>query len=208
MSVYKIPGVYKGESLYNGKTAYNAPSVYTQEAQPTPTGVEVGGIKYPFAKIGKLLWTTLSLRNETAHYVTPQSGVKDYGVLYQYYYVNSEIKPLLPAGWRIPTLNDIKDLYDSVSHNSNDFISSEKGGNNSSGFSAMLLGYRNSSNNFVYNNSKTLFWSDTPYGDNFTTYNGALTLNAEFNWRDYSRGTASSVENTALEVRICSGSLF
>lgn len=167
--------------------------------------VEVGGIKYPFKRIGNLYWTTESLRNLTDHYVMPESGVSEYGLLYQYYYVYREIMPLLPSGWRIPTQSDFLALY-TVSQISKDFISKKKGGNNSTRFSAMLLGYRNKNGSLDYGNTRSCIWSSTTRPTEVipNKYSAMFSVNAElWDCADYSRGGENSVDSTALEVRIC-----
>lgn len=167
--------------------------------------VEVDGIKYPYRQLGNLFWTTKSLRNLTAHYVMPASGVSKYGLLYQYYYVYTEIMPLLPSGWRIPTQSDFIDLY-GVSQVAKDFIVKTKGGNNSTRFSAMLLGYRNKNGSLVYGNTRSCFWSSTtrPTIEFPNKYSAMFEANEElWDYADYSRGGENSIDSTALEVRIC-----
>lgn len=166
--------------------------------------VTVGGIKYPYKKIGRLYWTTASLRNLTEHAIMPSSGVADDGLLYQYYYVYREIIPLLHSGWRIPTHTDFFYLYYDASSNSNDYIAVEKGGNNSTGFNLKLIGYRSQSGSFDFVNQRDVVWSSTTrqYGTR-AKFCGRFVLDDNFTIDNVSYGLEDELQTSAMEVRIC-----
>ena len=150
------------------------------------------GNSFPTVKIGDQIWMVENLNVE--HYrngdIIPEVQDKDkwaklktgawcyfkndpangkkYGKLYNWYAVDDP-RGLAPEGWHIPTKAEFKVLKTNVSDNSNSLKSVGQGigdgaGTNTSGFAALLAGYRDSNGNF-YSLGIRLpsFWSSTEY---------------------------------------------
>jgi uncharacterized protein (TIGR02145 family) len=93
-----------------------------------------------------------------------------YGKLYNWYAV-SDKRGLAPEGWHIPTIAELKTLGTTVNNNSN--VLKEIGqytGTNTSGFSALLAGYREPHGNFTVLGDYTGFWSSTEHYDVTNAY--------------------------------------
>lgn len=96
-------------------------------------------------------------------------GLK-YGKLYNWYAVNDP-RGLAPEGWHIPSKDEFLTLQTTVKDNSNVLKALGQGygtglGNNTSGFSALLAGYR-MENGFQSLRILTYFWSSTEYTDSY-----------------------------------------
>lgn len=114
--------------------------------------VHIGQNEYPYKQIGNLLWTTVSLHEPLGEfkqdYCYSSNGELDNGYLYklssllvaQNQYTDA-FAQLIPNGWRMPTCADYSDLI-SNSNNPLDYISTSKGGLDTFGFNAELLGYK------------------------------------------------------------------
>jgi uncharacterized protein (TIGR02145 family) len=94
----------------------------------------------------------------------PNNG-KKYGKLYNWYAVNDP-RGLAPKDWHIPTLEEFKTLKVAVNNNGNALKALGQGsgkgaGTNTSGFSALLAGYRDINGNFTNLGYYTNFWSST-----------------------------------------------
>ncbi|MBA4319272.1 MAG: hypothetical protein C0412_12800 [Flavobacterium sp.] len=105
---------------------------------------------------------------------------KTYGALYQWdeamQYISTEkAQGICPDGWHIPTLTDFQTLQNTVNNDGNTLkaIGQGKGsgaGTNTSGFSALLAGFRfNSGSYSTVLGAYTYFWSSTEY-DATTAY--------------------------------------
>jgi uncharacterized protein (TIGR02145 family) len=102
-----------------------------------------------------------------------------YGGLYQWneamqYDTTSGAKGICPTGWHIPTYAEFQTLATTVGNNGNALKAVGQGagngtGTNTSGFSALLAGYRYNSG-FDYLVSYTWFWSSTEYNALFAYY--------------------------------------
>jgi len=104
------------------------------------------------------------------------SNCEIYGGLYQWdetmQYVTTEgAKGICPSGWHIPTIAEYQTLNNTVGGSGNALKSIGEGsgdgaGTNTSGFSALLGGYRyfNYGGDFLYLGAYTGFWSSTVYG--------------------------------------------
>lgn len=192
---YNTPGVYKGAGgVYNGRGVYN------DGAGGGISTVEIGGISYGVVKIGSLLWTTENLRNETEGSMLPQNPTLENGRLYKPYYF-SKIDELLQDGWRIPLKDDLITLQ-TFSTNSNDFISVYLGGNDIYGLNLYLPGYYSTNSAYVYVGTKCLLWSDTQRASNYH-WDTNFTKDSIIDFEDWSRGTRTNLENTALSIRLC-----
>ncbi|MCX6150583.1 MAG: fibrobacter succinogenes major paralogous domain-containing protein [Ignavibacteriales bacterium] len=99
----------------------------------------------------------------------PVNG-KKYGKLYNWYAV-SDKRGLAPEGWHIPTYNEFITLERKVSNNGNVLKEIGQGaGTNTSGFSALLAGYREPHGNFTVLGDYTGFWSSTEHYDVTNAY--------------------------------------
>lgn len=104
------------------------------------------------------------------------------GGLYQWdeamqYFQKKGTQGLCPPGWHIPTTEDFMVLLANVNYDGNALKALGEGtgtgvGTNSSGFSALLSGYRYLGNFFLLNNNAS-FWSSDE-NNNLTAYNIAL----------------------------------
>jgi uncharacterized protein (TIGR02145 family) len=109
-----------------------------------------------------------------------------YGGLYQWneamaYSTAPGTKGICPDGWHIPTKTEFETLGTAVSNNSNALKAIGQGtgsgiGTNTSGFSALLAGYRNNNSNFNNLGNNTNFWSSTENNSN-NAYNMNLWNN-------------------------------
>jgi uncharacterized protein (TIGR02145 family) len=114
-------------------------------------------------------------------YNDDSSNCTTYGGLYQWneamQYVTTEgAQGICPTGWHIPTLGEFQTLAVAVGNDGNALKAIGQGsgsgaGTNTSGFSALLAGYRNYNSNFYYLGSYTNFVSSTEVDGNY-----ALTL--------------------------------
>lgn len=106
-----------------------------------------------------------------------------YGGLYQLneamaYSTTPSTKGICPTGWHIPTEAEFSLLGAAVSHDGNALKAEGQGtqsgaGTNTSGFSALLAGYRGYTGNFASLGDDTHFWSSTEYS---ATYVYAMYL--------------------------------
>lgn len=192
---------YKDSSVYNGGT-YKMRTVYKENGGTVNT-VNIDGIDYPFIEINGLKWTTLSFKSENMDFYTPSNNVKTNGLLYKARTMFSYIIPILPTGWRVPSLSDINNLY-GLSTDARDFISVDKGGNDRFGFNLKLIGYRNTSGSKVYFDQFSLIWTNEQK-DTTHTWNAAFKIGGDFDPVDWSAGAPGYDANTALEIRFCSG---
>ncbi len=81
---------------------------------------------------------------------------------------SGNVQGICPPGWHIPTLAEFQTLSSTVGNNSNALKTVGQGtgdgaGTNSSGFSALLAGYRFEDGDFYYLGSRTYFWGSTEY---------------------------------------------
>jgi len=102
--------------------------------------------------------------NDTANCTT-------YGGLYQWneamqYVTNEGAQGICPPGWHIPTFSEFETLATAVNNNGNSLKAIGQGtgggaGTNTSGFSALLAGFRYYTGLFGYLGINTNFWSST-----------------------------------------------
>ena len=116
-----------------------------------------------YGKQGKPAW---------CYYANDPENGKKYGKLYNWYAINDR-RGLAPEDWHIPTLEELKTLCISVSDNSNALKAVGQGnvnydgvGTNTSGFSALLGGFRSDDGNFNTVGYNTIFWSSTEGSSN------------------------------------------
>jgi len=155
--------------------------------------VEYRGKTYNTVQIGNQCWlrenldvgTMIdSLRNQTDNdtiekycYRNDTSNCNTYGGLYQWneamQYTNVEgAQGICPTGWHIPTLAEFRTCSTTVGGDGNALKAIGQGiiyaggdgrGTNTSGFSALLAGYRYNNGHFSDLFNFTLFWSSTEY---------------------------------------------
>jgi uncharacterized protein (TIGR02145 family) len=115
----------------------------------------------------------------------PENG-KKYGKLYNWYAVNDP-RGLAPEGWHIPTQAEFKTLGAAVNNNGNALKAIGQGsgdgaGTNTSGFSALLAGYRDGNGGFLDLGVFADFWSSSEintydaYGLGLDDYDSDVTL--------------------------------
>jgi uncharacterized protein (TIGR02145 family) len=114
-----------------------------------------------FGEKGKPAWCYYENDNEKG---------KKYGKLYNWYAVNDK-RGLAPEGWHTPTITELKTLVTTVNNNSNVLKEIGQGtGTNTSGFSALLAGYREPHGNLTVLGDYTGFWSSTEHYDVTNAY--------------------------------------
>ncbi len=126
----------------------------------------------------------------------PANGEK-YGKLYNWYTVNDP-RGLAPEGWRIPTIYEFETLKASVNNNSNTLKAVGQGtgdgaGTNTSGFSALLAGFRYRRGNFNYLDYFTYFWSSTESDAAYANYLYLSSSHNNIDLRNYYKDYGFSV---------------
>ena len=98
-----------------------------------------------------------------------ESNCNTYGGLYLWneamqYVTTPGTQGICPPGWHIPTKAELQTLASAVGNDGNALKAVGQGtGTNTSGFSALLAGYRSSSGSFGHLGSYASFWSSTVY---------------------------------------------
>jgi len=120
--------------------------------------------------------------NDTAN-CTTYGGLYDWNEAMQYV-TASGTKGICPTGWHIPTLAEFTTLATAVSSNSNALKAVGQGtgageGTNTSGFSALLAGYRYNNGGFYGLGENAGFWSSTEYDATYA-YNVYLWNNGSY----------------------------
>ncbi len=127
-----------------------------------------GGTKYTTVKIGEQIWMAENLNYETSSgswcYDDDPANCEKYGRLYDW----GTAKKACPHGWRLPSKSDFETLLRNVGGSgSNAYHALKDGG--SSGFSALLGGWRSNDGNFFIIGFYTigslgLWWSSSEGG--------------------------------------------
>ena len=142
---------------------------------------------------GNSAWAGLST-GARCDYVNYASNVATYGRLYNWYAVNTG--NLCPSGWHVPTDLEYTTLTDflggaSVAGGAMKSSASDSpawDGTNTSGFSGLAGGYRNSNGVFDYGGDIGYFWSASAYGTyawNRRLYGGISVVIRNYNDRRY-----------------------
>jgi uncharacterized protein (TIGR02145 family) len=158
--------------------------------------VNYGGKAYNTVLIGSQCWLKENLdlgimingdQNQTNNtptnilekycYDNEPNNCTTYGGLYQWneamqYVITQGAKGICPTGWHIPTLVEFQTLAVAVNNDGNSLKAIGQGteggaGTNTSGFSALLAGYRNYDSHFYYLGSYTNFVSSTEVDGNY-----------------------------------------
>jgi uncharacterized protein (TIGR02145 family) len=101
-----------------------------------------------------------------------------YGGLYQWeeamqYVTTLGTKGICPTGWHIPTIAELQILAATVNNDGNALKGIDQGsesgaGTNTSGFSALLAGYRNYLTDFTNLGNQAYFWSSTEKDESYS----------------------------------------
>jgi uncharacterized protein (TIGR02145 family) len=167
------------------------------------------GMSYHTVQIGDQCWLEENLnvgtRIEGVNQQTNNSSIEKYcygddstncslyGGLYQWdeameYSTTPGTQGICPPGWHIPTLAAVQGLSSMVSGDGNALKALGQGagggaGTNTSGFSALLAGYRNNSDGGFYNlDSYAYYWSSTEvdathtYSVNLSYTDGSISI--------------------------------
>jgi len=161
------------------------------------------GTAIPFVS-NRYDWTGTNLP-ALAHNWNQGDYIDRYGYLYNFYVVKSA-KNVCPAGWHIPTKEEWDELINHLSGNTvageamkdsvNLWSFSSKKGNNSSGFSGLPGGHRETDDkaSFTYISSMGFWWSSTNV-QNLGGYGFRLLYN------DYSAKSGQYSNNMGLCIR-------
>ena len=128
-----------------------------------------------------------------------ESNCDLYGGLYQWneamkYVTTPSVPGICPTGWHIPTLTEFETLKTAVNSDGNSLKAIGQGtgggaGTNTSGFSALLAGYRFFDGRFLYLGYYTYFWSsseyDAAYAYFLTLYYDDSYISLSNNRKDY-----------------------
>ncbi|NCS90052.1 MAG: hypothetical protein COZ25_02685 [Ignavibacteria bacterium CG_4_10_14_3_um_filter_37_18] len=154
-----------------------------------PEIVSYAGKEYNTVKIGSQTWLKENLdvgtmiqgsadpsNNTTIEkycYDNNEANCGTYGGLYDWneamaYSTTAGTKGICPTGWHIPIKAELETLKATVGNDGNALKAVGQGtgsgvGTNTSGFSALLAGYRHVIGNFDDLGGYTLFWSSTEY---------------------------------------------
>ncbi len=158
--------------------------------------VEYAGKTYNTVQIGTQCWlkenldvgtmitgTTEQTNNSTIEkycYNNNTANCTTYGGLYQWneamqYSTTPGTQGICPTGWHIPTYAELQTLGTTVANDGNALKAVGQGtgggaGTNTSGFSALLSGFRNLIGSFANVGSYTYYWSSTEYNAAFAYY--------------------------------------
>lgn len=134
------------------------------------------------------------------YYMNKKENGIEYGKLYNWYAVNDP-RELAPEGWHIPSDQEWSDLFNNLGGH---FIAGEKmkskngwydkGGTNSSGFTAVPGGYRDESGNCKSYYTCGFFWSSS-----YTTFTQASIYLLYFGSKDVYKDTYNM--NCGLSIR-------
>lgn len=177
----------------NGVSDWSSVLSFTTKAQlpcPGAASVNYSGKIYYTVQIGNQCWLSENLdvgtmvqvnQNQNNNGAIEKYCINNdpnnctlYGGLYQWneamqYAEAQGSRGICPVGWHIPTKAEIQTLSSYVNGNSNSLVAVGEGvalsaGTNTSGFSALLAGYRSNNLDFQFFYAKGLFWSSSEYG--------------------------------------------
>jgi uncharacterized protein (TIGR02145 family) len=169
--------------------------IFSQNPCPGTPTVNYFGKIYNTVQIGNQCWLKENLnvgnrinvnQNQSNNgtiekycYSDDENNCNTYGGLYQWneamqYVTTPGTKGICPDGWHIPTIAEFETLAAAVNHNSNSLKAVGQGtgdgaGTNSSGFTALLGGFRHVSMAFGYLGMYANVWSSTEHNLYSTT---------------------------------------
>lgn len=178
-----------------------------------------GGDVYPTVLIGNQCWFAKNLnigtrinadQNQTNNsiiekycYDNVEINCVTYGGLYQWHEAMQHsttpgAQGICPPGWHIPTFAELQTLASAVGNNGNSLKAIGQGtgngaGTNTSGFSALLAGYRVSSGSFSHLGSTAYFWSSTEYLTSQAYYLSLSLISSNINLTSRNRNDGFSV---------------
>lgn len=154
--------------------------IYSQNSCPNVATVTYEGKTYNTVQVGTQCWLKENLdvgtmiqpwqdasNNGTIEkycYDNDANNCATYGGLYQWneamaYSTTPGTKGICPDGWHIPTKEEYESLAATVNNDGNSLIAVGQGpGTNTTGFSAMLAGIRNSNATFTWLGTYPFFW--------------------------------------------------
>ncbi len=164
---------FTGCMTFNFDNPIDAQNQLSGPCPGTPT-VSYAGKTYNTVQIGDQCWLKENLNYEVNNswcYDNNSADCETYGRLYTWNAaMNGSTTPgtrgICPPGWHIPTRAEFETLASAVGNNGNALKAIGQGtgggaGTNTSGFSALLAGARNSNGNFIHLGGDTYFWSST-----------------------------------------------
>lgn len=193
--------------------------VFYPACSGTPT-VDYSGKTYNTVQIGSQCWLKENIDvgtringsiNQTDNstiekycYFDNDANCTTYGGLYQWneamqYVTTSGAKGICPTGWHIPTRVELQTLVSIVSNNGNSLKAINQGsgsgvGTNTSGFSALLAGYRYYDGGAFSNlGLYTFFWSSTFSSGTLVHYIYLMDSNSNITFNVYEMNFGISV---------------
>lgn len=171
------------------------------------SGVRIGQHIYPITRIGNLLWTTKNCfeRLQDVEVIYPNGNSlneeKD-GLLYKAYDMFNKVIPILPTGWRVPTLNDFYTLVDGDDYRRwNDYLGEDLGGQNKDELNIRLNGWRAQTGAFSSYGNQVGLWTSTPHSSTNTTtveYGRGTRILDSMSWGN---GSPTNQYRTAEAIR-------
>ena len=154
------------------------------------------GKTYKTIKIGEQVWMAenLAFKTDTGCWVydNDKSNVSKYGYLYNW----ETARKVCPVNWHLPSQAEFETLLDkyggSKNWNHENFEALIKGG--TSGFSAVLAGWRNYGKKYVFIGNHSYFWSSSAHD---TDYPWRLYLYGHFR----RAGMGSNLKTMGFSVR-------
>jgi uncharacterized protein (TIGR02145 family) len=192
---------------------------YSQNPCPGIVTIDYGGQTYHTVQIGSQCWLKENLNAGTMIngidtsknnsiiekycYNNDSANCTTYGGLYQWneamqYITTEKAKGICPTGWHIPSYTELTTLSTSVSGDGNKLKAIGQGtgagaGTNTSGFSALMTGYRSTDGNFGYLGNYTFFWSSTEIPSLNATYMRLTGSGSGIDLTYYLKGTGYNV---------------
>lgn len=206
--IYKGFGVNKGAGVYNRAGVYNGVDVYKDGAAPVNT-VKIGQNFYGVTEINGLLWITENLRerldNVLLVYVNGDPNTEETeGLFYRAYDVFHYVVNILPAGWRLPSVNDFLTLRDGNNDRVVfDYVGTDWGGSDKDGLNLRRTGYRDIGNAYKWYGQYVSLWTSDAYSSNETRVFEGNPTNKISNNFDHSNGSPTTIANTCSCLRFC-----
>jgi len=179
------------------------------------TAVSYAGKTYNTVQIGSQCWlkenldigTMIDVKQDAGNneriekycYENNSSNCDKYGGLYQWneamaYSTTAGTKGICPNGWHIPTKAELETLASSADNSRDALLATgQLTGTNTTGFSALLAGYRIINGNFTNLATNTIYWSSTVYDATSAYYMYLINNDSNINRNYYPRSYGFSV---------------